>query len=89
MYPAHEIIDGMIEFDSGEARIVLQSRCVSDDTLQATLVSLAQDRMHEIADAEIVETAAINAEWQESAVQADFDALEQELLLIYCRVKSR
>lgn len=84
MFPAEEAICGMIEFDAGEARIVLQSRCASDDTLQATLISLAQDRMDEIVLADPDEI-----EWDSAEVVADFDALDAELLLIYHRVKSR
>lgn len=91
MYPAAETISGLIAFDSSEARIVMQSRCASDDTLQATLASLAQDRMHEIADAEFenVEFAGDDGEWEVTELAADFAALEHELLAVYLRLKSR
>ncbi|WP_254509758.1 hypothetical protein [Anatilimnocola floriformis] len=84
MYPGEDTISGLIEFDAKEARIVLQSRCASDDSLHATLISLAQDRMHEIAlegNGEL--------DWDSTEVIADFNSLEEELLLIYRRVKSR
>lgn len=84
MVPAEDIICGLIEFDPGEARIVWQSRCAGDDTLQATLVSLAQDRMHEIAASDDT-----NVEWDEAELLADFAALERELQLVYHRLKSR
>lgn len=93
MYPAAETISGLIAFDSREARIVMQSRCASDDTLQATLASLAQDRMHEIEDAETVYSQQRNfaegGEWAATELTADFEALEHELLLVYLRLKSR
>ena len=88
MYPADDTTCGLIEFDDCEARLVLQSRCASDDSLQATLISLAQDRMHEIAtDGSELEWTELD--WGRAEVTADFAALEQELLLIYRRVKSR
>ena len=89
MYPAEQAICGLIEFDAGEARIVLQSRCASDETLQATLISLAQDRMDEIAVADPDEIEWPDSDWDQAEVLADFAALEKELLLIYHRVKSR
>lgn len=91
MYPVAETICGLIAFDSSEARIVMQSRCASDDTLQATLTSLAQDRMHEIAHSEFeqAEIAAAGDKWVTSELAADFEALEHELLLVYLRLKSR
>jgi hypothetical protein len=86
MYPAEESISGLIAFDTSEARIVMQSRCASDDTLQATLASLAQDRMHQIADAEI---DSADGDWEVTELAADFEALEHELLAVYLRLKSR
>lgn len=84
MAPAEDTICGLIEFDPSEARIVWQSRCASDDTLQATLASLAQDRMHEIGVND-----ASDVEWDEAKLLADFATLEHELLLTYRRLKSR
>jgi hypothetical protein len=84
MVPTEDTICGLIEFDPSEARIVWQSRCAGDDTLQATLVSLAQDRMHEIAASDDGDV-----EWDEAELLADFAVLEQELLLVYRRLKSR
>lgn len=84
MVPAEDTICGLIEFDSGEARLVWQSRCASDDTLQATLISLAQDRMHEINSGKVEAV-----DWDEAELSADFAALEHELLLVYRRLKSR
>ena len=94
MYPAEDTISGLIEFDAQEARIVLQSRCASDDSLQATLISLAQDRMHEIGMHEIENAAGDDIDWgeldcEQAEMFADFNTLEAELLLIYRRVKSR
>ena len=66
MVPAEDTICGLIEFDPSEARIVWQSRCAGDDTLQATLASLAQDRMHEIGDAD-----EDDVEWDEAELRAD------------------
>lgn len=83
MVPAEDTICGLIEFDPSEARIVWQSRCAGDDTLQATLASLAQDRMHEIGAEDT------DVEWDEAELLADFAALEHELLLVYRRLKSR
>lgn len=84
MVPTEDTICGLIEFDPSEARIVWQSRCAGDETLQATLVSLAQDRMHEIAESD-----ANEVEWDEAELLADFAALEHELQLVYRRLKSR
>ncbi len=84
MVPAEETIRGLIEFDPGEARIVWQSRCASDDTLQATLASLAQERMHEIGV-----TDGDNVEWGAAEMMADFAVLEQQLMQVYRRLKSR
>ena len=84
MYPAADSITGLIEFDPSEARLALQTRCGSDETLQATLVSLAQDLLED-AD----EAGSLDAEWSESQIDGDLESLERELLLIYLRVKSR
>jgi len=78
-----DTISGLIEFEPTEARVNLCSRCGNDDSLTATLVSLAQELLADVGDNP-------NCGWMsETEIYAKTDSLERDLLVIYQRVQRR
>ncbi|WP_425614347.1 hypothetical protein NA78x_004214 [Anatilimnocola sp. NA78] len=83
MVHAADTISGLIEFEPTEARAALCSRCGNDDSLSATLISLAQELLSDVGDDP-------NCGWMsETEIYANTDSLERELLVIYQRVQRR
>lgn len=78
MYSVEDTITGLIEFDAVACRQTMLVRCATDESLQATLVSLALDQLQD--------NESEGDDWDESQLMADVEALEQELLLVYRRV---
>ncbi len=83
MYPSEDSICGLIEFAPSEARLAMRTRYGSDETVQATLASLAQDILHDGAENDDDDWAS------ETEVFADVESLEHDLLLIYRRIQRR
>jgi hypothetical protein len=83
MQSAEHSICGLIEFEPEEARLALRTRHGSDETLHATLLSLAQELFGDTSEPD-------SSEWvSETILTADVESLEQDLLLIYRRIERR
>jgi len=82
MLPADNTISGLIEFEPYETRLALRASAGNDETVHATLLSLAQDLLFGL------ENDA--SEWTSESVHfADVERLAEDLLLIYRRVEWR
>jgi hypothetical protein len=82
MLPADDTISGLIEFEPYEARLALRSSAGNDETVHATLLSLAQDLLFNLENEP--------SEWtSESIACADVERLSEDLLLVYRRIERR